>query len=380
MKKWLSLGLAALLVLCGLASCAKKNSDYFNFTYSDYLTLGEYKGVTVAADDLDDAVDSAKESIISANTTTDEVTDRGAQDKDILTVSYTVSIDGEEVDALKKTDYSVTLGTTALDFSEIKDMLTGMTKDEEKTGTIQIPDYYKVDGAVADYAGKEAQVKLTLTKIQQKNAPAEVTDEMVAKYTNDEYKTQDEYYAYVRSEKKKDLAWNAVMKNITILKYPETETKLYYNMYLNRIANSISSSGMTMASYASMLGYDSLDKFLEEYLTPLAANTAMQQLAALSIYEKEGLSYTDEAYSEMADQFAEQNSMENGESYVKQYGDTDIVLQLKSNAVYTFVADNAVEDADHTHEEDTSADTTAESSAETTADTAAGTAEESSAD
>ena len=170
------------------------------------------------------------------------------------------------------------------------------------------------------------------------------------------------------------------MKNITILKYPETETKLYYNMYLNRIANSISSSGMTMASYASMLGYDSLDKFLEEYLTPLAANTAMQQLAALAIYEKEDLSYTDEAYSEMADQFAEQNSMENGESYVKQYGDTDIVLQLKSNAVYTFVADNAVEDADHTHEEDTSADTTAESSAETTADTAAGTAEESSAD
>ena len=55
-------------------------------------------------------------------------------------------------------------------------------------------------------------------------------------------------------------------------------------------------------------------------------------------------------------------------------------MQLKSNAVYTFVADNAVEDADHTHEEDTSADTTAESSAETTADTAAGTAEESSAD
>lgn len=380
MKKWLSLGLAALLVLCGLASCAKKNSDYFNFTYSDYLTLGEYKGVTVDAHDLDDAVDSAKESIISANTTTEEVTDRGAQDKDILTVSYTVSIDGEEVDALKKTDYSVTLGTTALDFSEIKDMLTGMTKDEEKTGTIRIPDDYKVDGAVADYAGKEAQVKLTLTKIQQKNAPTEVTDEMVAKYTKDEYKTQDEYYAYVRSEKKKDLAWNAVMKNITILKYPETETKLYYNMYLNRIANSISSSGMTMASYASMLGYDSLDKFLEEYLTPLAANTAMQQLAALAIYEKENLSYTDEAYSEMADQFAEQNSMENGESYVKQYGDTDIVLQLKSNAVYTFVADNAVEDADHTHEEDTSADTTAESSAETTADTAAGTVEESSAD
>ena len=380
MKKWLSLGLAALLVVCGLASCAKKNSDYFNFKYSDYLTLGEYKGVTVDAHDLDDAVDSAKESIISANSTTEEVTDRGAQDKDILTVSYTVSIDGEEIDALKKTDYSVTLGTTALDFSEIKDMLTGMTKDEEKTGTIRIPDDYKVDGAVADYAGKEAQVKLTLTKIQQKNAPTEVTDEMVAKYTKDEYKTQDEYYAYVRSEKKKDLAWNAVMKNITILKYPETETKLYYNMYLNRIANSISSSGMTMASYASMLGYDSLDKFLEEYLTPLAANTAMQQLAALAIYEKEDLSYTDEAYSEMADQFAEQNSMENGESYVKQYGDTDIVLQLKSNAVYTFVADNAVEDADHTHEEDTSADTTAESSAETTADTAAGTAEESSAD
>ncbi len=308
------------------------------------------------------------------------MTDRGAQDKDILTVSYTVSIDGEEIDALKKTDYSVTLGTTALDFSEIKDMLTGMTKDEEKTGTIQIPDDYKVDGAVAEYAGKEAQVKLTLTKIQQKNAPAEVTDEMVAKYTNDEYKTQDEYYAYVRSEKKKDLAWNAVMKNITILKYPETETKLYYNMYLNRIANSISSSGMTMASYASMLGYDSLDKFLEEYLTPLAANTAMQQLAALSIYEKEGLSYTDEAYSEMADQFAEQNSMENGESYVKQYGDTDIVLQLKSNAVYTFVADNAVEDADHTHEEDTTADTAAQSTADTTADTTAAAEEESAAD
>ena len=151
-------------------------------------------------------------------------------------------------------------------------------------------------------------------------------------------------------------------------------------MYLNRIANSISSSGMTMASYASMLGYDSLDKFLEEYLTPMAANTAMQQIAALAICKEEGLSYTDEAYSEMADQFAEQNSMENGESYVKQYGDTDIVLQLKSNAAYTFVADNAVEDADHTHEEDTTADTSAQSSADTAADTTAAAAEESAAD
>ena len=352
MKKWLS-PVLALLLLLGLASCAK-NKNYFNFKYDEYVTLGEYRGVAVDVHALEDAVESAKQSIITENTTTQDVTERGAAEEDTATVSYTVSIEGTPVEALAKTDYAVTLGTTKTDLP-LAGVITGMKVDEEKTQTITLPENLKIDGQDSEYAGKQAELTLTVTKLTEKIVPQQITDEMVSAYTDGTYTTAQAYYDAVRADKKETLAFSAAMEQVKILKYPQEESKLYYNMYLSQLSSSISSSGMTLESYASMLGYDSLEAFLSEYVTPMAASAAMQQVVALSIYEKEGLSYTDAEYAEMADRYATQNSMENGDAYIEEYGDTDIVLQLKSNAVYAFLAENAVETDEHDHTEDTTA-------------------------
>ena len=68
-------------------------------TASDYITLPEYKGISISSEVLtarEDDLNSQIDSILSNYVTYEEIKDRAAADGDTLNIDYIGKVDGEE--------------------------------------------------------------------------------------------------------------------------------------------------------------------------------------------------------------------------------------------------------------------------------------------
>ena len=94
-KKIVSIMMAAALA-AALAGCSGELSN-------DYVTVTQYKGLEVpqptpAEEVTDEQVEQVIQSNLSASSTQEEITDRAAQEGDVVNIDYTGSIDGEVFD------------------------------------------------------------------------------------------------------------------------------------------------------------------------------------------------------------------------------------------------------------------------------------------
>ena len=102
---------AALMVTA--VACNTKIKVNFEAKASDYVKLGQYKGITVSVDEQaieNELIEKKVQNDLASNTTYDEVS-REARDKDQVTVDFTGTIGGEEVSGFSNEDYSLILGT-----------------------------------------------------------------------------------------------------------------------------------------------------------------------------------------------------------------------------------------------------------------------------
>ena len=90
-KRWLCAVLAGVLAL-GLSSCGKEEFYFQNVTASDYVTLGQYTGLTVSSEELDEYWASTADSILQANSTQEEV-DRA----DMIILCVSIQIENQEI-------------------------------------------------------------------------------------------------------------------------------------------------------------------------------------------------------------------------------------------------------------------------------------------
>lgn len=185
MKKKVATAAIAAMTMTFLAGCSSRG------TYAKYLTLGEYKGLNVTkvkTEVTDDDVEAEIESALDENAEYTDV-DRAAKDGDQVNIDFDGSIDGEAWDS--DTDYDLVIGSE--DFQpEFEEHLIGAKAGDTLEFTITLSDDY--DG---DYAGKDADFKVTVNAVQEINVP-ELNDDYCKKYTD--YDTVDEYRAGVRKE------------------------------------------------------------------------------------------------------------------------------------------------------------------------------------
>ena len=90
---------------------------YLNgITVSDYVTLGDYKGVKVSVDAAvvtDEYLDSYIDYVLQSNMLTTEVTDRPVQEGDIVNIDYEGKIDGVAFDGGTAQGYDLAIGSGA---------------------------------------------------------------------------------------------------------------------------------------------------------------------------------------------------------------------------------------------------------------------------
>ena len=180
MKKKVATAAIAAMTMTFLAGCSSRG------TYAKYLTLGEYKGLSVTkvkTEVTDDDVEAEIESALDENAEYTDV-DRAAKDGDQVNIDFDGSIDGEAWDS--DTDYDLVIGSE--DFQpEFEEHLIGAKAGDTLEFTITLSDDY--DG---DYAGKDADFKVTVNAVQsdaERNTPMnykpgeeEALDMIIPKY------------------------------------------------------------------------------------------------------------------------------------------------------------------------------------------------------
>ncbi len=319
MKK-LSL-LFMLLLVCALvfSGCGKEEKPY-DYDLSEYVTLGQFPNVEIDKDEIDKKVDEAVNEITSQYAEENEITDRAVENGDTVNISYVGKIDGEEFEGGSSNGTDLTIGSKEF-IDGFEDGLIGKNLGEEVELNLVFPEDYHNE----DLSGKDVVFSVKINSIKAKVNP-ELTDDMVKEKT--EYSTVAEYL----EEKEKEITKEQVQQNYIdsckMLKYPQTETKKYYDQMVNSYNQVAVLNGMTLESIAmSYYGYSSLDEFLE-YVMQSAMLTVKEEIVIWKTVRDNNISFTDEEYQTRALELAKKAQMDTVKEYEEYAGKNTVELQI----------------------------------------------------
>jgi|GEM_PF-2468557 len=359
-----SVALIAGLVASGFTGC--KKDDNLDYDINDYVkTLGAYTGLTV--DEVttiatDEDVQSELDSLVSQNTTYADVTDRGIQDGDTVTLSYTKTVNGEEADT--QTDFTMTMGNYALG-EEFETNIMGMAVNESKAFDVQeevaaesdddadtnteveVSGDLEVESSASGEDSTETTVQtatysVTITGIQEEVVP-EVTDEFISE--NTDYATIDEYKAGTKEELQKKNEESAkqtaeldllqqVVDASDVTGCPTGLFNLNYNTLCKNYAQYASYFGTDLEGYLSAAGM-SLDDIKKS-----AAEATEQYMVVEAICKDAGLEPSDDEYNEKVEQYVEEYGYESKEAFTSQFSKEEILMDIRKEVVFDYLYEN----------------------------------------
>ena len=357
---------------------AAEEPEYFSAfnldNLSDYVQLGEYKGIEVTAQDTtvtDEDVETELQSQVeNATPIYEEITEGTVADGDVVNIDYEGTLDGVAFDGGTDTDFNLTIGSGQF-IDGFEDGLIGKNIGDTVELNLTFPEDYTVN---SDLAGQAVVFTVTINYVQGAEIPQELNDEFVQRVTDGTYTTVDDYRAYVRSDLETTKAqeaedtmvndaWTQIMENAT---YPNEATDLVNYIHDNEMYNfeaSLSMYGMDKDSYLEMMGVT--EEELEADLMDYSRNAAQSQLLIRAIVEAEGMDeMSDEEYQSRCETLAEELGL-TADTMTGNYPEQMIRDAIYQDMVQEFLLQNIVQVEGESAEETTAAgDTTA---AETTA-------------
>lgn len=165
-------------------------SDYLVQNASDYVTMGDYDGVEVTKYMYEITDDMVQEEIQEelADASEEESTDAPSEDGNIVYMTLTATVEGEDADDPEET--FITLGQEEFG-AEFDEKMTGVSTGDKLDFTITYDD----DTWQENWQGKTVDFSVEVTDVTTSNTP-EYTDDYVKDYTG--YDTKEEYEAAVK--------------------------------------------------------------------------------------------------------------------------------------------------------------------------------------
>ena len=288
MKKYiriLALVLCAVMMLAIFVSCADKNKDgaqnddgkkpelfdYENEDLSPYINLATYKGRTLEIDkiEISDAdVESRIKSLLEENNVYTKITDRAAEQGDLVFVDYTGYMDGEKFSGGEAKNVMIQLAENGKYIKGFTSGIIGHTPGEEFSVEVTFPEDY----GYAAYAGKQAEFVFNFHYI----VKYELTDEFASTYSNGECTSADGFSDYIYKELYKpkyddavyNAIWNAVYNESSVISYPQSSLD-YYMDILNKECQGIAKQlGMSFDDALKYLGMtmDTLTEYAQNQI------------------------------------------------------------------------------------------------------------------
>lgn len=321
-----------------------------DYTASDYVTLGEYKGlsVTVTTQEITDELvyENAKTQLSYYGTIEmDSITEGTVENGDTTVIDYEGKKDGVAFEGGTAQGQELVIGSDSF-IDGFEDGLIGVAIGETVDLNLTFPENY----GAADLAGQD--VVFTVTVHEVKRMP-ELTDELVSTTTEGSYETLDDYLAYTKTsmeeeqemEKESSIIADLmaqIVENVELSEYPQDVIDYYVadgNAYYNEMAEMY---GMELEDFIST--YFGMTKEIhDEQLLLSIQQGLLQEMTINAIAEAEGLEVDEEAYEAKVTEYMETYGFESKEALIEAVGDeASLKYMMVQENVLDFLIENAV--------------------------------------
>ena len=345
MKKRILMVLAVCLTIAALTACGKGKSRF---------KLGEYKGlkytkqeITVSEEDLTALLASLQNSYLKYEvdeSRAETVVRKG----DIVNIDYSGILDGETEPFAGGTAQGSHLEIGSGGFIDgFEDGLIGKKPGETATLNLTFPtDYYP------QFAGKKVTFTVKINAIEKKILP-ELTDSLIADYTEGRMKTIQEYKEYAKEylQASKEASYKTEVKNNLLKKIVETttfdkldETKVNstYEDLLKYYTSVASQSNMSLEEYVSAAGYSkSIQEFYAE-MKASAEETVKEEVVLNEIISKEKITLTEETYNALVETYMSRYGYTDKATFEQDYGVENVRKSMLYDMALKFIFDSAV--------------------------------------
>ena len=272
------------------------------------VNLGEYTDIRIEKEavEITDEQEDDELQRLRQESAPREPVDRTVQYGDLLNITVTGTIDGEEVVNDEGIDY-IPQEDNVLPFPGFATNLEGMNDQENKAFTITIPEDYPRE----QFAGKECAFDLTILSVKEKILP-ELDDEF-SKGIGEGYDTLDELTSHVKdrlsdeaeTESTRELESKAIEALVELAKIDASE--LLYEREVENMQQErermLRNQSLDMDTYLSYIG-KTPEEFQEE-LRPTARERLTRFLVLRKLAETEALEVTEEDIQNEVDSLIE---------------------------------------------------------------------------
>lgn len=272
-KKIIALALAVLSCFT-MVACSDEGKELKDMNLSKYMELGEYTNVEVSPlmYQLSEVrVQEEMQELFNSQVVDFGITDRAVATGDIVNIDFVGYIDGVEFEG-GSGQYNLEIGSG--DFIDgFEDGLIGVMPGE----TVELNLTFPVDYGSVDLAGKDV-----LFEVKVNHIVPEMTDEIIAKFNNENYSNYAEMEEFVTGlvQAEVDLenkdrvikaAMQKIISNTTFKEIPEFLIEQQKTIIENKISATLESSGV--------------DVDVETYLTIMYGST-LEQTAEANVKER----------------------------------------------------------------------------------------------
>ena len=234
------------------------------------------------------------ERLLDKKATREEVTDRAAENGDIVTIDFVGTVDGVKFDGGEAEGYDLVLGSGSF-IPGFEDQVVGMNLGEQKDVNVTFPEDYQA----AELKGKAAVFAVTLHKIQKKVLP-ELTDEFVKENAGEEtiaaYKEKTAARLQENLDRRaNDATENSILEAIaanTEVEIPQAMIEREIDGLVKRFEYQLMYQGLKLSDYLSFLKVSEAD-FRKNYVAQAEKNVK-SQLIISHIIEAEKIEATEE--------------------------------------------------------------------------------------
>ena len=330
---------------------SKENNNPRKLNVADYVTLGEYKGISITKTEPKTYTDADFDETIRRlfdqyeYYTLVPIEDRdAAENGDTLQIEYTGYMDGKPF-AGGNGSANLTLGSNSF-IPGFEEGLVGAKAGEEVTLDISFPDPYPNN---PDFSGKPCQFKVTVKGLFTKEMD-EFTDEFAKEmgYESAEQcrkkliSEQNQQYVDMADTANEKAALTAIIDGSTFSEnFPEELWQEYYDEKFNTYATYADENniplGSFLATYADGMTVEELQNMSKDY----ADEQCRYYLVLMSIAEKEGITASDKEVESYEDMQKESFTMTD-EEYSKYTNDIKVEEHIMSEKAMDLIMENVV--------------------------------------
>lgn len=312
-------------------------SDYLVENIDEYVTLGEVSGLPVTQytyEVTDDIVKDRIDMEVSSYSEEKEV-DRESKAGDVIYADITSSVQGEADSEYTESTY-ITLG----------DEEYGPEFDKEMTGvstgdTLEFSVAFDDDIWMEDWMGQTVDFKVSVTSICEVNTP-EYNDDFVA--ANTEYKTTEEYEAFLREQIESENAQTSYTDAIEEL-YITAESDAVFSGYPQELYDlckeEVLSFYSTFANTTEESEIYEMFGLTEEDMETEILAMVNRRLIASAICEKNNLEITEEEYNAYVSDYAAYYGYEDAAQFEQDNSRPTLVWSLFESKAGDYLYENA---------------------------------------